>query len=505
MAENNDSSSIQHKTLNDHPTLNDELLNNFYGGFINRVVSEIKHTQPPKTIAITGYWGSGKTSALASVYHKLTNKVPPIINEPSATVSPNTHSKYVGIWFEAWRYQQEEQPIVALLQAIKEEFSLLSAIKQSVSEKIEMGLVAAMSIISAQIKDLASGVTVKADSKNVRKELQTYKDENLLSILPADKINHALEQAITEVLKSRYECNDKLLIFIDDLDRCQHDTALKLLEGIKLYLNIPNCVIVMAVDQAQLEVAVKKEFGKENSNHFLGVEYLEKLCQDAHRLPLIKSEQAAKFVSRQLPKLFGLPELFDDDKNTSPIHSVVDDLEEIFIKTRCLPANPRRIKMIINRLQGYIAEWSVDELLPKNALPAGSVLSNKTRTILATHALAFLVCIQVSYRRIYEQIEWNSDFTKRLIEFCDVSNIDGEDDGLWEDAFAGIQKPSDNRKIQDEHPNDLSVFRPYRIIEALILNTELTDGTSLDNHTLVEKGLKQVLPALIQHYNKSPI
>lgn len=499
MAENNDSSSIQHKTLNDHPTLNDELLNNFYGGFINRVVSEVENTQPPKTIAITGYWGSGKTSALASVYHKLTNKVPPIINEPSATVSPNTHSKYVGIWFEAWRYQQEEQPIVALLQAIKEEFSLLSAIKQSVSEKIEMGLVAAMSIFSAQIKDLASGVTVKADSKNVRKELQAYKDENLLSLLPADKINQALEAAITEMLKSDEHNNDKLLIFIDDLDRCQHDTALKLLEGIKLYLNIPNCVIVMAVDQAQLEVAVKKEFGTENRNHFLGVEYLEKLCQDAHRLPLIKSEQAAKFVSAQVLQLI------DSHANKVLLHSVIEDLEEIFIKTRCLPANPRRIKMIINRLQGYIAEWSVDEVLSKNVLPAGSVLLNKTRTILATHALAFLVCIQVSYRRIYEQIEWNSDFTARLIDFCDVSNIDGEDDGLWEDAFAGIQKPSNKRKVKDEHPNDLSVFRPYRIIESLILNTELTEGTNLDNHTLVEKGLKQVLPALIQHYNKSPI
>ena len=498
MAENTSSPSPQYKTLNDHPTLNDALLNDFYGGFIERIVDEIKYTKPPKTIAITGYWGSGKTSALAAVYHKLTGEVPPNIYDKPNAEADNNDEKYIGIWFEAWRYQHEEQPIVALLQAIKEQFSTLSALKHSTSNKIEMTLVAAMSIFSARIKDISGNLAVKADLKNVRKEIKHYQDENLLSLLPADKINIALQEAIKVVLRSSKKNKDKLLIFIDDLDRCQHETALNLLEGIKLYLNIPNCVIVMAVDQAQLEMAVKKEFGVDHNQHFLGVEYLEKLCQDAHRLPLITPEQAAELVSRQVLTL---------SANTST-RDIVKRLKVIFIENRCLPANPRRIKMVINRLQGHISQWSQDELFGDAESEAPEELTQLTKdakTTIASHALAFLVCVQVSYRRIYEQIEWNSDFTTRLIEFCDVGevgDVTGEDDVLWEDAFAGIQKPSGKRKIQDEHPNDLSVFRPYRIIEALMRNKTLNQNINLDERTLVKACLKQVLPALIQHYNK---
>ena len=165
--------------------------------------------------------------------------------------------------------------------------------------------------------------------------------------------------------------------------------------------------------------------------------------------------------------------------------------------------------MVINRLQGHISQWSQDDLFGDGtsaAIPALAQLTAEAKTTIATHALAFLVCVQVSYRRIYEQIEWSSDFTNRLIDFCDVGEVGdvvGEDDVLWEDAFAGIQKPSSKRKTQDEHPNDLSVFRPYRIIEALRHNNTWSQGTNSDKETLVKASLKQVLPALIAHYNNA--
>ena len=42
--------------------------------FIQAVCQEIQHCQPPKGLAINGYWGTGKTSALRLVYARLSGK-----------------------------------------------------------------------------------------------------------------------------------------------------------------------------------------------------------------------------------------------------------------------------------------------------------------------------------------------------------------------------------------------------------------------------------------------
>ena len=76
MAEQSAANTVEHKTLNDDPIVVTDAVNVLYGQFTQRIVDEIEASTPPKTVAITGDWGSGKTSALASVYEQLTNKKP---------------------------------------------------------------------------------------------------------------------------------------------------------------------------------------------------------------------------------------------------------------------------------------------------------------------------------------------------------------------------------------------------------------------------------------------
>lgn len=56
-------------SLNDSPVLTDDF--DLYTPFVENIVEDIRHSQAPKTIAVTGYWGSGKTSVLAQVYLSL--------------------------------------------------------------------------------------------------------------------------------------------------------------------------------------------------------------------------------------------------------------------------------------------------------------------------------------------------------------------------------------------------------------------------------------------------
>jgi len=100
---------------NDSPDHEDSLSQD---GFIKDIAEVIKNCTPPKGIGINGYWGTGKTSALIQLHKELTG-LTPFDNEkiPEA-------SEVIPVWFEAWRYQHEPLPIVALLNEIRAGFGL---------------------------------------------------------------------------------------------------------------------------------------------------------------------------------------------------------------------------------------------------------------------------------------------------------------------------------------------------------------------------------------------
>jgi len=80
--------------------------------FIDQVCELIRNCQPPKGIGINGYWGTGKTSALMQIHKTLTGAAPHDYRK-------SNDQNIVPVWFEAWRYQSETIPIVALLQEIR--------------------------------------------------------------------------------------------------------------------------------------------------------------------------------------------------------------------------------------------------------------------------------------------------------------------------------------------------------------------------------------------------
>lgn len=532
-------------TLNDTPHIDEE----FYKPFIEDLSKEVRFSTPPKTLAITGYWGSGKTSALAQLFKDLTGKYPPSISPPERYLNEDENTeappKYVGVWFEAWRYQNEEQPIVSLLHAIKEEFTWLQSLPGQTKKIVDLSILGSLAVLDSAMK-VATGL--KTNFKNLKKQAEQYEKDNLLATLPTDKIHLALKQAIDVLLQAQMETygrsgetsdpSKKMLIFIDDLDRCQPQAALKLLEGLKLYLNIPNCVIVMGIDQAQLEHAVGSELGDSPNKHFIGVEYLEKLCQDAHRLPLMTQEKGAALITAQLNELLTCK---DSSEYNIARANLVSQIEGIITSTRCLPANPRRIKMVINRLLRYVdyevrqhrlpanEDTEVDEHSASDNHSGDSVSAPLTFNLdngdavnislaFKVKAMVFLACLYVSYRQIYEQLEWNIDFFDDLQHFANPDeHIDEKN--LINSPFEGFRQPSPQNTFFGEPPSDLSVLRPIYIIydiqnidkefkdKMVELQSQaqgIPDETALKENLRLKKqaAFKAVLKQLIHNYNR---
>lgn len=83
---------------------------------------------------------------------------------------------------------------------------------------------------------------------------------------------------------------DRLVVLIDDLDRCLPKTAIATLEAIRLFLFIPRAAFVIAADEGMIEYAVGQHFpdlpASSGPNSY-SRNYLEKLIQVPFRMPAL--------------------------------------------------------------------------------------------------------------------------------------------------------------------------------------------------------------------------
>ncbi|MDT1837362.1 NTPase, partial [Acinetobacter baumannii] len=63
---------------------------------------------------------------------------------------------------------------------------------------------------------------------------------------------------------------DKPLVFIvDELDRCKPEFAIRLIERIKHFFDIPKVVFILAINKTQLEESINNFYGFSNTANYL--------------------------------------------------------------------------------------------------------------------------------------------------------------------------------------------------------------------------------------------
>lgn len=312
--------------------------------FIKQVCELIKNCQPPKGIGINGYWGTGKTSSLMQIHKALTGAAP-------HDYKKSNDQNIVPIWFEAWRFQSEAVPIVALLQEIRSQIGMWQKLVNKGKKLTDITTLGILGAFDATLKT-ASGGIISPNLSKIPELGKQWETEYRETPLASQDLLKLLEQAVDQALnKKESDTAKRLVIFIDDLDRCLPKVALQLLEGIKVYLNLKNCVLVFGMDQRQIEEALKKAL-EANDTH-QAREYLEKICQDIHHLPIPNQSAKADYLIKLLDELDiddrNQPGLTDTEKAAlAASHRLA--IKNILNTYDCLPANPRKIKALSNRL-----------------------------------------------------------------------------------------------------------------------------------------------------------
>jgi len=274
---------------------------------------------PPLVLGVHGDWGSGKTSFMKHVRKELDEK---------------HMNNVVTVWFEAWRYQNEPVPVVALLQEMRHAFSKIEKIKTRFGKYAEI----AFRTLLSSLNDLAKLVQLESlpfSAEKIQLLGDQWEKEHLESKLAVDSLQQSLQEAIGILLPESEDPSPRVVIFIDDLDRCNPEMAYRLLEGLKIYLNLTNCVFVLAMNQQIVIKAIASVMKKEDDDARVRLEaeaYLEKLCANIWRLPPPKHSH--KFLTDLL-----------DAEQTTPIQAIADAAQ---ISRPFLPPNPRRLKALAN-------------------------------------------------------------------------------------------------------------------------------------------------------------
>ena len=322
---------------NDEPTLRDRLRRD---ALIKEVGDAIATCEPPQVFGVHGDWGLGKTSFLHQVRYHLTGDNPQSLATQNAPSRLKSSAGIRAVWFDAWRYHAEAVPVVALLQEMRAQLSS-KALKGSAAKRL--GEIAVKGTLLG-LDELTKKIGFQY--AKFQQASRQWDAENLAATLPSETLRQNLQETIRLLLPDEDAPDSRggasrLVVFVDDLDRCEPEAAYRLLEGLKVYLTLNNCVFVLGLNQKAVEGAIASRLAggltDENARKDAQVRaasYLEKICQNVWHLPVVQAPG-------QL-----LCEFIHDDLSVD--EPQVRWLREVVEARPCLPPNPRKLKGLAN-------------------------------------------------------------------------------------------------------------------------------------------------------------
>lgn len=312
----------------------------------------------PMTIAIQGDWGSGKTSMMNMIREQLGDRV-------------------ITTWFNTWQYSQfnmGDALAVSFLSRLIADLEIEKEKKSDNAKKMlktiarvakNVGVIAADTFIGGRVADtIENGV----DAMSTQGDVDMPQAINELKAQFQAAVDNKIQQS----------GKDRLVIFIDDLDRLHPGKAVELLEVLKLFLDCDKCVFVLAIDYAVVSQGVKQKYG-ELIGEEKGKSFFDKIIQVPFKMP-VAQYNVKNYVSTSLKDL-GL--------------SVSDSELDAYVKLiqRSVGCNPRAMKRLFNAF-----------LLLNKIAANGTVIETSQRKMLFA-----ILCLQLSFENIYNYIIQNAD------------------------------------------------------------------------------------------------
>lgn len=249
----------------------------------------------PCSIGVFGDWGSGKSSLMKMVEEKYSDV------EDTLVIS-----------FNGWLFEGYEDTKTILMSRIVDEVVNHRKLGEK-GIKLAAKLLQRIDIMKLSKFGIKHGLgfltmgpagTAVVGANDAIKQLSLADYEGILKKEsevenPDDNLKssiHHFRENFEELLSETRL--DKVVVLIDDLDRCSYDTVIATLEAIKLFLFAKNTAFVLGADERLIKHAVRRRFPEiPGENAEVGRDYLEKLIQHPIRIPPLSEQELTVYLN----------------------------------------------------------------------------------------------------------------------------------------------------------------------------------------------------------------
>ncbi|OVE69080.1 NTPase [Clostridium diolis] len=267
----------------------------------------------PASVGVYGDWGSGKSSLIKMSMDELqkdSNTVCLIFNGWLFEGYEDAKTALMGSILDVVEKERTFTPKAkACIRGLYKSIDKLKLLKSGakigadifltggIGTLVDMG----MNNVGKLIAEKVSNVTSNTENiSGVFDDIDLEKiQENIQEELSNKEIRNDIREFQNNFVDLLKETKiEKLIIFVDELDRCSPDTILETLEAIRLFLFIGNVAFIIGADERHISYAVKKKFKEiEGLQIDIGKEYLEKMIQYPIRIPRLNSKEVEFYIT----------------------------------------------------------------------------------------------------------------------------------------------------------------------------------------------------------------
>lgn len=244
----------------DNPFANDLLDREQYADILTSLIDT---SEKGFTMSINATWGYGKTTFVRMWEQKLKN------------------FGYPTVYINAWEKDFIDNPFAVIMATIWEQTQKQTAYIKNPSEVLKnLGDIASKILAHHYIGDTALEAIKNGISNDVHPPYAL--DQYIKQVENIKQFKEQLSIYVQQLKSQEGNAKDKLIIFVDELDRCRPDYAIEMLERIKHLFSIDNVIFILSVDQLVLQESIMGFYGSSNIS---AENYLRRFIDIEYRLP----------------------------------------------------------------------------------------------------------------------------------------------------------------------------------------------------------------------------
>lgn len=261
----------------------------------------------PISIGVFGNWGSGKSSLMLLLEEGIE-----AWKKQNAALDDDQSKKdarILQVRFNSWQFEDYSSTKLIMIETILEALSKDISDRKDLFEKCD-DFLARISFMKAGVFLLKKAYD-KFVPENIKEWLPNEEELNKITgkedyVTLMEDVKKGNNSKFVEQFRSLFETMIRdadykaVIVYVDDLDRCDPKRIIDCLEAVKLFVNVDRTAFVIGADERIIEYAISlhypiKQEKEEISSPFS--DYLEKLIQLPYKLPRLSDTEQETYLT----------------------------------------------------------------------------------------------------------------------------------------------------------------------------------------------------------------